>query len=106
MKPPKSLIVERVTAALCDLTKPGDIVRALDWIDHAMHGDDLDRGLVELLLNGTARISLMVDGEPRFRLTQAGADEFLQLISDNADMRTMFERLTGNAVVAPPSKEQ
>ncbi len=78
------------------------------WILKSMDDHDTMAGAMLLLVSkGLVEIvswSETGDG-PRIRLTDAGSDRALNLLTTEASARDLFTQLTGRTVVAAPSRE-
>lgn len=108
MKPAtREQLLPRFMAAVEDLRSEADRVRALEWMGAAVEGDDLDRSIVEALLNGHMKVAGFNDaGDIMFRTTEKGRDEQLELLHRSPEARAMLERLTKQRVADPPKDPQ
>lgn len=90
----EKLIAERFRLAVCHLP-PAEEMQAMDWIEATLETGTNQTALcvVELLLNGQARIDRMVNGEPLVAATEALIRQTVDEMATSPEGRAEFDRL-------------
>lgn len=84
-----------------------DKLVAMAWLETASgeHADDLDRGLLAGILDSTFEFTV-IDGQMRFKLSDAGRAVADRIIAENPDAQRMLATLRGSTHVDGPKDKQ
>src|SRR5262245_27237050 len=87
----------RCHAAIAHLT-PADQLAAIDWMQIALYGTELQQALVSGIITGLFRIIGMDPAGPRFVITDAGHDAAWVAFHSTPESRALWSKLVTRTI--------